>query len=738
LKAPALNAPQILLILAALLAPIFGGYVLSDQTAVDPANLFGGMGEGQAPVLQHVLLALPVFAAMVVLLLRRRIQQIPYPYVAVFLMLLVGGLSFSVAVTSYRALSLNVWIEWAAYGVAYLAAVSGLGRRVGPLALLGAVFVGTVVIAQIGVLDYLGMRRTDPTWRVFCNWNNPNAAAAMLVLGFLCGLSVPTVRERSVNLLLNVMVTVGGALALTALLLTGSKGGTLLALPTGLVMLGLLGGRRHAALYPVAALVLALSAIGFLKSLPYLGPGAALLFATATLWPARVTIGRLAGAVAFSAFLLTFFSSTTPGKVQTTSAGRLAAAASTQDQSATFRLNLWKSAAKLAEERPVTGWGLGSYRYESARPGLVTLTAFSHNSYLQLAAEAGFGALILFVGFIGVWTRRTFRGSSRLPEAQRLPFAAAVGGVASVLAHCLVDSDLSYFGLGLTFFLVMGAASLLAADAVAPEFVPRNSRYVAATGIAALWLFFAYLGWADLAKSEVRFAQSLRQKGDVASLEGLIGWDGDAAYLWAAAQPPGSQEPAMARAFAIHPTPKFARRLARIRVENGDLTGAAEVLHAGLIRDQLNLAALYQLLQVQQAQGLDDQARATAQRIVDVEQTPYYRIRSLEQIVPTETFQARLVLAKDAKDPREKARLLGDAVDGLCRYAQITAPEIMRAAKIGTTFAGETPREAREKTTVGANAARTAASLFRQLGDAKRAAEMTKDAIFLDKAIPAP
>ena len=735
-RTPRPSLPQTLLILSALLAPIFGGFVASDATAVAPGTLLTAMGEGQAPILQHALLALPVFVALIALLVSRRVQQIPHPYVAGTLALLVASLAPSVAISDYRAVSLNVWIEWAAYAVAFLAAVSGLGRRLGPVALLGAVALGTAWIARIGVFEYLGNRSIDPTWRVFCNWNNPNAAAAMLVLGFLCALGLPRARERSLDLLLNLGVVVGGGLILGALFLTGSKGGTLLALPTGLVVFGLVGGRRHPALYPVAAIVLALSAVAFLKALPILGIGAALLFAVAVLAANRVHVGRMVGAFALAALMLGFFASTTPGgRPATTGASRIASAAANQDQSATFRLNLWKSAIRLAKERPVTGWGLGSYRYESARPGLVTTTVFSHDTYLQLAAESGIVPPLLLFAFLGLWARRAFRGSSRLPAESRLPFAAAVGGLASVLAHCLVDSDLSYFGLGLCFFLVLGAATLLAADAVAPESIPLTSRAFAAAGIAALGLLFASFATADLAKSEVRDAQAQGSR-DVSSIEGLAGWDGDAAYLWALAQP--DPVPGLRKALALQPTPKIARALANALVRQGDLALAESSLYPALIHDPNNLKTLYLLMNVRRQADAKDRALETARRLVAVEEKPVFQIRPLEGLIPTETYLARIVLAEAESDPARKAELLAACVRGLRRYADYTAPEVARMAKIdpGARFAGESVEDVREKLTIGANAARAAADLYEKRGDAKAADGMRQQAAALEAAVP--
>ncbi|RYG26860.1 O-antigen ligase domain-containing protein [bacterium] len=733
---PQLGGPQILLILAAFLTPIFGGYVASDQTAVDPSALLTAMGEGQTPILQHALIALPVFLAMVLLLVGRRIQQIPHPTVAIALMLTVGVLAPAVAASAYRATAVNVWIEWIAYGVAYLACISGLGRRVGPTALLGAVFAGCVWVALRGIMEYGQMRGIDPTWRIFAGWSNPNATAAMLTLGLFCGLAIADIKERLVVLL----TIIGGAFILFAIFLTGSKGATLFAIPIGTVAFAVLNGPRKPWLWALALVALPLIGFGFLKSLLFLPAAVVLATLLAAKSGPRVWATFAAGVVLV--LMLSFTAPKSGGSsapTGVTPGTRIAAAAKTQDQSATFRLNLWKSAVSLTQERPVFGWGLGSYRYESARPGIATATVFAHNSYLQLAAEAGLGALIVFLGFLGLWSRRVLRGSSRLPDAHRAAFSATVGGIVAILAHCMVDSDLSYFGLGLAFFMVLGTATLLAADAVAPEFVPQPSRSVAAAGVGLLWLVFAYLAWGDLAKSQVRFAQSRGQAGEISSIEGIAGWDGDAMYLLAAGQPtPQTRVDRLKQAYELLPTPKVARALADMQAASGNLSAAESSLLRVLPHDRFNLKTLFKLMQIQQQEGLGDRAEDTARRIVAVEETPYYKIRSLDQLIPTETYQARILLAASERDPARRAALLAEAARGIRQYADITVPEIVRAAKSDPTarFAGESLSSAKQKLDDGIQAAREAAGLFRTLRDEKSAQEMDAHLAAFEKALP--
>jgi O-antigen ligase len=83
-----------------------------------------------------------------------------------------------------------------------------------------------------------------------------------------------------------------------------------------------------------------------------------------------------------------------------------------QDQA---RFDLWTGAIRLILDHP-WGVGIGNYlaAYEPyARGGRVQVP---HNLYLQVAAEMGLVALLVFLGMLGYWLLllfRTFLGSPR-------------------------------------------------------------------------------------------------------------------------------------------------------------------------------------------------------------------------------------------------------------------------------------------------------------------------------------
>ena len=81
-------------------------------------------------------------------------------------------------------------------------------------------------------------------------------------------------------------------------------------------------------------------------------------------------------------------------------------------ESVAWRLNVWHDARRMVFERPLRGWGIGTYpRYHSAfsRQGQPldqvlrlgsTLPDEAHNSYLQIAVETGMVGLTLWLGVL--------------------------------------------------------------------------------------------------------------------------------------------------------------------------------------------------------------------------------------------------------------------------------------------------------------------------------------------------
>lgn len=129
------------------------------------------------------------------------------------------------------------------------------------------------------------------------------------------------------------------------------------------------------------------------------------------------------------------------------------------------RLAVWADTLRLIRERPL-GVGLGAFEAAYTKVQTVDLNArvdYAHNDYLQLAAELGPAAALLFWAMIFALATRTLRacwthsgGSASLTTGRAL---GATGALAALLLHSLTDFNLYVPANGLVFAVVLGLCS---------------------------------------------------------------------------------------------------------------------------------------------------------------------------------------------------------------------------------------------------------------------------------------
>lgn len=696
------QVPILILAVVLFLAPIIGGQLSVDASTLGPGfgNLMAALGgNGDLGILPHALLAAGIVLAASVLLLSRQIIQTPNQRLGIILVLMLAVIGGSVAESAFKGVSVVAAAEWWAYGIAFFAAVACSGRQLGPKVLISALFAGAVVVAIKGILEYGQMKTIDPTWRIFAGWVNPNATAAILLVGFFLGIGLLLVLPRLAGLLSGL----GTSLIGLALALTQSKGGLLAWGITCVFLIILL-----AVWIPRGEKIKSLTRVGAVMGLSVLLVFAIVFRPSPAL--AAVTTGS------------------PPSPVTTSALSRLTNSGGSQDQSSGFRSLLWKGCIQLVKENPI-GYGIGAYRFESARTGLTTQTQLAHETYLQLMVEASPLATGLLFLFSGYWLWLVLRGARKMPTEANLLRAGVISAVLAVSLHNFVDSDHYYFGIGLCIFSLMGIGLVLSSDSVTPEFVLKPAR-IGSVVLGSLVTFTLFwFGYAELLRAEVRFSigqLNSAQGGEAASsaegeldqLLALFPNDAEGNYLAAKmGRNTEDRQRYLRRAVENGPSTRNLRALAReLRADNKAIS-AESYLQQALKSDPNNLLTLTELLQLNQSTGNQTAALATANRLIDVEKTPYFQIRSLPNLVPTETYLARVPLAAAEPDPIKKSKLLREAVDGLKNYLRTTVPEIKQAmlapASSGGNFGGENPRRGAEIMVIAEGLSKQLALLYR-------------------------
>lgn len=276
-------------------------------------------------------------------------------------------------------------LAWTAAWLFACAVWVGISRRRGLLGLFWIIGLNGMAVAVVGVIQFF-LKTSKVVWvfepessRVSSVFGRPEASAAfqILIFGLCIGLAFHYFFEARRHLLKSDPsgLFLAGAVAVAAMA----------------VLSGLAFGTR------VLAMILAVF-LGFLAFI--------------LIWKNVKGLRRSAGIVVCSAFSAVF---AWYGGAMLTAAARGTQPIDSNPAGASgeVRGNLWTAARELSSERPWTGWGAGSFRFqisgrEQPVPGFEEAVIYhptARNDLLQMAAELGrFGTLLALGCFLAlVW-----------------------------------------------------------------------------------------------------------------------------------------------------------------------------------------------------------------------------------------------------------------------------------------------------------------------------------------------
>ncbi len=646
----ALNRPDwlALSLLAAVLvfAPLWAGSFtnMPQAPSYPTGSPFQFLGPGGMPLA----LALVALAAAVTAFREwmRPVAIGAVPGLAGACVLLGGWATLSMVRGFTPALSLN--------GLAVLFCVLLLGGLVSRLsrdrnalfALLGAVLIGSTLVAIFGLREYIEATKThDLAHRTFSSFANPDFLAGYLLLALPITLAAfVTARERLLCLLLGIGLGCQSA----CLLLTGSRSGVAMLL---------------------VALVVWLASVAFAGSLRRQGRAITMglgVFALGALLGLTPTLARFRGSV----------------EVTNRATGQVTRqnVAEAQGNSGQFRHYTWEGTVHMALANPLLGTGIGTYEVAYPRYAETAFTLHAHNGYLQWMAETGIpGGFFLLAALaaataFAAHTLRLQRIRTAADVAEETSENALFGdrsvllsgllaGVLAALLHNLFDSDFYLVGTVLTFAAVIGLMVGLSRD-IAPLGTQRP-RPLGREMLAFTLLLACFLLWRGSAALSVRTHIAI---GEEAMTPETIETAQEAYRAAAAADPLDGDPPlylaelaqlrqhpdealiALQKAVRTAPTGKALYRLGQLYLSTGDTASAITVLERACSREPRNLQALHRLAEALLSARKTDQAAAVYHQITALEKMPYGTVRAMPELVETEFAYAHAALGDIAAE----------------------------------------------------------------------------------------
>ncbi len=547
---------------------------------------------------------------------------------ALVALLAIVIIAASVSAYRYASLLFIVWLVdcLLVYWMAREAFVEGRWRWAVPVAVL----CGGVVCSLLGLREYVRtvMFAGEANWRIFGPLYNPNILASYLIGPLLLALALIVTLvgaqagrreddgQRRPRLRL---IGLGFAVLLIgpAILLTGSRAG-LASAAAGVVVFALArGGKKQRR--------------------------------NQTMWVIRGVLVALMVAVLVAPPLR----------------NRAQRAFSMENHSTAFRYYTWLGTLDMVRDKPLLGVGPGTFEYSYPGYARAGYTRMSHQSFLQIAAEAGIFALLaaLAAGIAGVrlclWiARRQGSGAGALA-------AAAAGWLVGLALHNLFDYSMYVPAVAVSAFAVLGAAVGPGKERAGERDKVSRKRWLGpAMGLLVvlclglnLLTIEAYTVLAETLLKQGRYGQA--QESAAETIKPLGGYSAESwetvAKVYEAqlrsAQSVFLERAIAARLRAVELAPTVATSymaLARLYELKGVEREALEYGRKAVEVYPTNSRGLAYLGRLQDQAGLDQDAEATYKRLLALRATPVGKYPAVPELPDPSYVWAWTYLAADA------------------------------------------------------------------------------------------
>ena len=557
--------------------------------------------------------------------------ELPDRKIVITALVFYGLLVFSAVDSVGINASLKELANTGSYLLVFLMVASFRRERKVVYGLLAGLLVSAMIVGAIGLREYMPNALAHmAAWRTFSTFFNPDFLAGFMVTVLPVALAW-YLSKTSAGITLVAGLSV--LLAIVGLVITGSRFGA---------MAGLIG-------------VLAFIVIGVVSG--SIG---------------RLQIRRLAPLILLALFAFVFLGRPLAGRI---------ANVKSESHSGNFRIYTWLGTARMAKAHPINGTGLGTFEVAYPRYASLGYTTLAHNSYLQVASEAGPIAAIVLLILLGVSICPATAALVRkrvandvcdintdaselvwMPEIRLMVSGLLAGAVSSILRNA-VDSDWYVTAIGISFWMVIGAAVALSSSTERQgRKLPRSTSVLCMSVLCVM-----LTGTLMMLSSEIYLAQGKSQlmeqdaSGAVDSLHASVQSDplnpdahrqlGRIYEMLGTGMADKSffvrSEQEFRRAISLEPTsPKNYYQLARMYERNSENAKAVDAFKSALAQDPNFIPALLALGQQYEAMGKSNNALDVYRRMVQLEDGPYDHIRAVPELVEPSYIFARAALGR--------------------------------------------------------------------------------------------
>ena len=558
-----------------------------------------------------------IFVTALIRLIDRRQISLPGRGISLSLIVLYGLFLISAIGSASIHSTLRELLNVGAYFLVFLLVVDLREDKPAVYAVLGSLALSALFVGMLGLREYLLTR--SPEWRVFSTFFNPDYLSGFMALMLPVALAWYLARTSQAVSFISGLTVI---LVFASILLTGSRFGTVAALGGTVVFFILAAASRSigkAQVLRLSLLIIPLLAIFMLFGRP------------------------LANRVA---------------------------SVKAESHSGGFRIHTWKGTLRMAEAHPIKGTGLGTFEIAYPPYAEVGFTKLAHNSYLQVAAEAGVPAALILVmllgcvtipGAVSVFRRDTDGEEPTWKPGTKLMMSGLLGGAAASMARNLVDSDWYVMGIGIAFWAVLGAVVAMTDSSSTAKKIRGLGITILLVGLIAITVMLIGELYFSLGNTLMATDDPMEALDSYKMAVNVDPWNAEfrrrlgkfyLLYAQASDEPSHADEAQNQLRKAIELEPGSVKnwyQLAKVYEYYPDDEKAVDAYRHALAVDRFSPQTLQALAERYEQAGRHDDAVRTWEKMLKVEQTPYEKVRAVPELVEPGYIFAHIAVAEDAE-----------------------------------------------------------------------------------------